>query len=40
MEGRSQLQLGDYVKNIPSIKELMSYNVLYGLTLLDIILRD
>jgi len=40
MEGRSQLQLGDYVKNIQSMMELMSYNVLYGMTVLDFILRD
>jgi hypothetical protein len=40
LEGRSQLQLGDYVKNIQSITELMSYNVLYGMMLLDLILRD
>lgn len=40
LEGKSQLQLGDYVKNIQSMLELMSYNVLYGVTLLDFILRD
>ena len=40
MEGRSQLQLGDYVKNIQSMIDLMSYNVLYSMSLLDFILRD
>jgi hypothetical protein len=40
LEGKSQLQLGDYVKNIQSMLDLMSYNVLYGLSLLDLILRD
>jgi hypothetical protein len=40
LEGKSQLQLGDYVKNIQSMLDLMSYNVLYGVTLLDLILRD
>ena len=40
LEGKSQLQLGDYVKNIQSMLELMSYNVLYGVSLLDFILRD
>jgi hypothetical protein len=40
LEGKSQLQLGDYVKNIQSMSELMCYNVLYGVSLLDFILRD
>ena len=40
LEGKSQLQLGDYVKNIQSMLELTSYNVLYGVSLLDFILRD
>ena len=40
LEGKSQLQLGDYVKNIQSMLELMSFNVLYGVSLLDFILRD
>jgi hypothetical protein len=40
LEGKSQLQLGDYVKNIQSMLQLMSFNVLYGVTLLDFILRD
>jgi hypothetical protein len=40
LEGNSQKDLSDYVKNIQSVSDLMSYNVLYGMTLLDFILRD
>jgi hypothetical protein len=40
LEGRSQKDLSNYVKNIQSISDLMSYNVLYGMSLLDFILRD
>ena len=40
LEGNSQKDLSNYVKNIQSMSELMSYNVLYGLSLLDFILRD
>ena len=40
LDGNSQVQLGDYVRNIQSMLDLISYNVLYGLTVLDFILRD
>ena len=40
LEGNSQKHLGDYVKNNDSMLGIMSYNVLYGITLIDFILRD
>ena len=40
LEGNSQKDLSEYVKNIQSVSDLMSYNVLFGMTLLDFILRD
>ena len=40
LEGNSQKDLNDYVKNNQSMLDLMAYNVLYGMTLLDFILRD
>jgi hypothetical protein len=40
LEGNSQKDLSNYVKNIQSMSELMSYNGLYGTSVLDLILRD
>ena len=40
LEGNSQKDLSGYVKNNQSMLDLMSYNVLYGMSLLDFILRD
>jgi hypothetical protein len=40
LEGKSQMNLSDYVKNNQSMSDLMSYNVLYGMSLIDFILRD
>ena len=40
LEGRSHFQLGDYVKNTQSMKELTTYNTLFGGSLVDLILRD
>ena len=39
LEGNSQRHLVDYVKN-NEIEDLMSFNVLYGMSLVDFILRD
>ena len=40
LENNSQKDLSDYVKNNQSMSDLMSYNILYGMSLLDFILRD
>jgi len=40
LEGKTQLQLGDFVKNSGSIHELMSHNALFEANLLDLIMRD
>jgi hypothetical protein len=40
LEEKSQKDLSDYVKNNHSMIDLMSYNVLYGMSLIDFILRD
>ena len=40
LEGNSQKHLVDYVKYNESMADLMSFNVLYGMSLVDFILRD
>ena len=40
LDGNLQKDLSDYVKNNQSMLDLMSYNVLYGMSLLELILRD
>jgi hypothetical protein len=40
LEGKTQVQLAEYVKNTASMQDLMAYNALFGMSILNFIMRD